>query len=1295
MASEPDALSPTSDEGSTTKRGWGRGRKEESTESTEGVEDAAAKDNDEEDGEPKVKHGWGRSKHVDSDAEAEAEEAEAAPARKGWGRSKPSEDPEEPAALEGEDALKKPEEELQRQEVGDDKTERKDEADADNKKVNVERSKPKVPTVKITIVGATRLRPPVRREVANPYCVCEVPNKPHTKFETPVILDTIYPVWRSVHQIPELDDDDALEFTVLDAQSHRERNFLGKAVLSAERFLGVNRNSGFDGHLDLMTKDGQPFAEAQLRLKIVVGGAIPPEIGKYKSKNLSPWEVRALEAEKIPRVAPGEVLKPRGDPVYKRLYNEDQEKAKRHKERVERIEKEREDRDTELMLPFHHKKAENQEKVDDIVNRLYDEASKRQEKHQMAVKTRNDAEMEKMGPRHPTERSPDYVPIWDDDRRKNEEEMRRQKLRALRQAKLDKEDAEIEKGKLPHPRISQMDPDESVHDRLWRNANEQQKRTKQRELNEKKKIKEQSRREAPQHQDREALALTLLGVKGLSDALPDTAELQCFTNLIRARPLVQSADTGLAPESLWSNASDIARNKEPGVFEWNQEFDPVLLTEDPGSFEFRLMHGGKEVGRAEIPSNKFLNKGFEGQLDVSALEPVSQQDDQVDKKGDDDEQEAGGVDLVDEEERQGRAGPKGKADKAKAKANGKPDTDMKADDVAAVTATSADAPPPEKDNEEENQPKEDDPAQQLRKIGTLRVRIELCSDEETKHVFVRWNVNRLHDLHKQKVEKFERQRQLQQEDASKRTHPILLSECRPGSAPSSPGAPSSTGTAPSSPDKMNFGDRLYNDAHRRNAERRLRQKQELGKIQAVIESASVHKDVTAASRSWEQDQLDNVFERVYNPPPRSFQIKLGPWSAARDDLEEDELSEASAFTGTAWSSKNHLNPADAAAGGQLNLSLQSPQKSAESPKAPERRRGAIFQGRMGDDAESEEDLPLYAYYRPEATSEANMLSVPSRGKPKAGRDEAAGGTADSRAQVQRRTMRDLYYENNTTANDSMPVSNSQTASRRSNVPASGSAPKKPPHGTVAETFHNDSLSASRKSLAPASVSKKSIYSIGMDASMHSSGKKLYDQMSTASTHATSPTTSPARDKFYGLEGLSDSAEAALAEHSGSLAKSPWKKSVTGSSFGQKQQPMTGNNDTMRHPSRHVPGDLGPSPSGKMAGAAADAKLNRASSNANHYADTGKMARDQLSARSQGQQENSSFQKRQSSLQQQQTSSHTLLEATKESPRISLMPPSLGNQAPSSPQGGTATAKAKQRQSTAGKGSSKLSGPPFL
>jgi len=107
--------------------------------------------------------------------------------------------------------------------------------------------------VGVIIEGATSLRNADNffAGKSDPYCICEVVDKPRLRFKTRTITDDLNPIWNHKFVLPGLEPEDVLEFTVMDKDFGREDELLGKARLLAKEVAG-----GFSGELPL-SEDGQ------------------------------------------------------------------------------------------------------------------------------------------------------------------------------------------------------------------------------------------------------------------------------------------------------------------------------------------------------------------------------------------------------------------------------------------------------------------------------------------------------------------------------------------------------------------------------------------------------------------------------------------------------------------------------------------------------------------------------------------------------------------------------------------------------------------------------------------------------------------------------------------------------------------------------------------------------------------------------------------------------------------------------------------------------------------------------
>jgi len=116
-----------------------------------------------------------------------------------------------------------------------------------------------VKRLRVVITGAEGLRNADWIGKSDPYCVCEVPGKPYTRFKTEVRSNTLEPVWNKQCDF-DYTPGDPLEFSVFDKDIWpKSDDFLGRARLLAEHFYP----SGFDGDLPL---DDQGFLHISVML---------------------------------------------------------------------------------------------------------------------------------------------------------------------------------------------------------------------------------------------------------------------------------------------------------------------------------------------------------------------------------------------------------------------------------------------------------------------------------------------------------------------------------------------------------------------------------------------------------------------------------------------------------------------------------------------------------------------------------------------------------------------------------------------------------------------------------------------------------------------------------------------------------------------------------------------------------------------------------------------------------------------------------------------------------------------
>merc|ERR1719162_104764 len=98
------------------------------------------------------------------------------------------------------------------------------------------------------IVGARGLKDPQWMGTTDPYCVCEVPGKPQTKFETKAAANTPNPDWDQEYEVLNYETGEPLLFHVMDkGKWPLSDELLGKALMRSSQFVP----DGFFGEVPL------------------------------------------------------------------------------------------------------------------------------------------------------------------------------------------------------------------------------------------------------------------------------------------------------------------------------------------------------------------------------------------------------------------------------------------------------------------------------------------------------------------------------------------------------------------------------------------------------------------------------------------------------------------------------------------------------------------------------------------------------------------------------------------------------------------------------------------------------------------------------------------------------------------------------------------------------------------------------------------------------------------------------------------------------------------------------------
>eukprot|EP00404_Azadinium_spinosum_P049829 CAMPEP_0180758920 /NCGR_PEP_ID=MMETSP1038_2-20121128/35532_1 /TAXON_ID=632150 /ORGANISM="Azadinium spinosum, Strain 3D9" /LENGTH=376 /DNA_ID=CAMNT_0022793023 /DNA_START=32 /DNA_END=1158 /DNA_ORIENTATION=+ len=100
---------------------------------------------------------------------------------------------------------------------------------------------------------------------SDPYCICMVPGRPDSRFQTKVKNQTLDPVWNHEQELARYTAGEPLEFVVMDKDIWpKSDDFLGRVWLASEQFYPF----GFDGELPI-TEAGVGI-HATLRLQVLV-----------------------------------------------------------------------------------------------------------------------------------------------------------------------------------------------------------------------------------------------------------------------------------------------------------------------------------------------------------------------------------------------------------------------------------------------------------------------------------------------------------------------------------------------------------------------------------------------------------------------------------------------------------------------------------------------------------------------------------------------------------------------------------------------------------------------------------------------------------------------------------------------------------------------------------------------------------------------------------------------------------------------------------------------------------------
>lgn len=128
-----------------------------------------------------------------------------------------------------------------------------------------------ITVVKVTIVGAQGLRNADWVGKSDPYCVCQLADKPSSKVQTPCIKNCLDPMWYFQAKLVGYSAGDPLVFELWDRDRFASSDdFLGMAMLTSDQF----HSSSFYGAVALYEKSGE-LAKGGLTLRVEVEAAPP------------------------------------------------------------------------------------------------------------------------------------------------------------------------------------------------------------------------------------------------------------------------------------------------------------------------------------------------------------------------------------------------------------------------------------------------------------------------------------------------------------------------------------------------------------------------------------------------------------------------------------------------------------------------------------------------------------------------------------------------------------------------------------------------------------------------------------------------------------------------------------------------------------------------------------------------------------------------------------------------------------------------------------------------------------
>jgi len=114
---------------------------------------------------------------------------------------------------------------------------------------------PEVPRCFVRLESARNLRAADRNGKSDPFCICEVPGKPMSRWRSGIKQKTLHPEWHEEEEIHEYAPGDDIQVQVYDHdRGHSLGNALGKVLISNSLFAA----EGFSGELELEGQGAKP-----------------------------------------------------------------------------------------------------------------------------------------------------------------------------------------------------------------------------------------------------------------------------------------------------------------------------------------------------------------------------------------------------------------------------------------------------------------------------------------------------------------------------------------------------------------------------------------------------------------------------------------------------------------------------------------------------------------------------------------------------------------------------------------------------------------------------------------------------------------------------------------------------------------------------------------------------------------------------------------------------------------------------------------------------------------------------